>query len=77
MPSATRAAIERAPILQVLARASYQGWLVAEAEQDPDKASSLEDASISRRNPREVARLQGRRKTAATSTMYRIHAEPR
>jgi inosose dehydratase len=37
-------AIDFVPILEVLGRAGYQGWLVVEAEQDPAKADPLEYA---------------------------------
>ncbi|MFC4037435.1 myo-inosose-2 dehydratase [Dactylosporangium siamense] len=41
-------AIDFRPILQVLADADYQGWLVVEAEQDPNKANPLEYAKKAR-----------------------------
>lgn len=41
-------AIDFRPILEVLADASYQGWLVVEAEQDPNKAIPLEYAKKAR-----------------------------
>ena len=41
-------AIDFQPILEVLADADYQGWLVVEAEQDPSKAIPLEYAKKAR-----------------------------
>jgi inosose dehydratase len=41
-------AIDFRPILAVLADAGYQGWLVVEAEQDPNKANPLEYAKKAR-----------------------------
>lgn len=41
-------AIDFRPILQVLADAHYQGWLVVEAEQDPNRAVPLEYAKKAR-----------------------------
>jgi inosose dehydratase len=40
--------IDFRPILEVLADADYQGWLVVEAEQDPNKAIPLEYAKKAR-----------------------------
>jgi inosose dehydratase len=41
-------AIDFRPILEVLADADYRGWLVVEAEQDPNKAIPLEYAKKAR-----------------------------
>ncbi|MFF7353926.1 MULTISPECIES: myo-inosose-2 dehydratase [Streptomyces] len=41
-------AIDFRPILEALADAGYQGWLVVEAEQDPNKANPLEYAQKAR-----------------------------
>ncbi|KIZ15863.1 inosose dehydratase [Streptomyces natalensis ATCC 27448] len=41
-------AIDFRPILEVLADADYRGWLVVEAEQDPNKANPLEYAKKAR-----------------------------
>jgi inosose dehydratase len=41
-------AIDFRPILEVLADAGYEGWLVVEAEQDPNKAVPLEYAKKAR-----------------------------
>lgn len=47
-------AIDFVPILEALARADYQGWLVVEAEQDPAKANPLEYALKARDYLRKV-----------------------
>jgi inosose dehydratase len=47
-------AIDFVPILEALARADYEGWLVVEAEQDPAKANPLEYALKARAYLREV-----------------------
>ena len=41
-------AIDFAPILQTLAEADFEGWLVVEAEQDPAKAPPLQHARMAR-----------------------------
>jgi inosose dehydratase len=46
--------IDFVPILEALARAGYEGWLVVEAEQDPAKANPLEYALKARAYLREV-----------------------
>lgn len=38
------------PVLQILKMAGYKGWIVVEAEQDPDKANPLEYTSMGYRN---------------------------
>jgi inosose dehydratase len=47
-------AIDFVPILQALADAGYEGWLVVEAEQDPAKANPLEYALKARAYLRKV-----------------------
>ena len=47
-------AIDFVPVLEALGQASYQGWLVVEAEQDPAKANPLEYALKARAYLREV-----------------------
>ncbi|TMC05367.1 MAG: myo-inosose-2 dehydratase, partial [Chloroflexi bacterium] len=42
------------PIIRALDRASFEGWLVVEAEQDPAKAAPLEYALKGRRYLQEV-----------------------
>ncbi len=46
--------IDFVPILDALARANFEGWLVVEAEQDPAKANPLQYAQMARRYLREV-----------------------
>jgi inosose dehydratase len=46
--------IEFVPILEALAAADYEGWLVVEAEQDPAKANPLEYAIKARTYLRDV-----------------------
>jgi inosose dehydratase len=46
--------IDFVPILEALASAGYEGWLVVEAEQDPAKANPLEYATKARTYLREV-----------------------
>jgi inosose dehydratase len=43
------------PIFAELARSGYAGWMVVEAEQDPDRANPLEYAQIARKYIREHA----------------------
>jgi inosose dehydratase len=50
-------AIDFEPILQALSDAGFEGWLVVEAEQDPDKAHPLTYAKKAREYLREVAGL--------------------
>jgi inosose dehydratase len=46
--------IDFVPILDALAQANFEGWLVVEAEQDPAKANPLQYAQMARRYLREV-----------------------
>ncbi|MCP2242302.1 myo-inosose-2 dehydratase [Lentzea aerocolonigenes] len=48
VPGDPQGAIDFRPILEVLADVDYQGWLVVEAEQDPNKAIPLEYAKKAR-----------------------------
>lgn len=57
VPGDPAGAIEFQPILQELAKANYQGWLMVEAEQDPNKTNPLKDALIARSYLREVTGL--------------------
>ncbi|WP_138505956.1 myo-inosose-2 dehydratase [Nostoc sp. PA-18-2419] len=41
-------AIDFEPILNELAKAKYEGWLIVEAEQDPNKTNPLENAILAR-----------------------------
>ena len=46
VPGDPEGAIDFVPLLRVLAEAGYDGWLVIEAEQDPDKRDPLEYQSM-------------------------------
>ena len=48
VPGDKEGVIDFEPILQELARANYEGWLVVEAEQDPNKANPLNYALMAR-----------------------------
>ncbi|MGF2034187.1 MAG: myo-inosose-2 dehydratase [Nostoc sp. CmiVER01] len=50
-------AIEFKPILNELANANYEGWLIVEAEQDPNKTNPLKNALIARSYLRDVTGL--------------------
>jgi inosose dehydratase len=47
-------AIDFVPVLEALASADYEGWLVVEAEQDPAKANPLEYAIMARSYLRKI-----------------------
>lgn len=49
VPGDPEGAIDLQPILQELAQANYQGWLMVEAEQDPNKAEPLKYAIMARK----------------------------
>ena len=57
VPGDPAGCIEFAPILQALADASYKGWLVVEAEQNPAKANPLAYVMMARKYLREVTGL--------------------
>jgi len=57
VPGDPKGAIDFPPILQELAKAHYQGWLVVEAEQDPNKTNPLENAVIARTYLRKLTGL--------------------
>lgn len=57
VPGDSKGAIEFQPILQELAKANYEGWLMVEAEQDPHNTNPLKDAVIARSYLREVTGL--------------------
>lgn len=57
VPGDTEGAIDFAPILQELANDQYQGWLVVEAEQDPNKTNPLKNAVIARNYLRDLTGL--------------------
>ncbi|HEY9848405.1 MAG TPA: myo-inosose-2 dehydratase [Leptolyngbyaceae cyanobacterium] len=48
VPGDPKGAIDFQPILQELATANYEGWLMVEAEQDPNKAEPLKYALMAR-----------------------------
>lgn len=48
VPGDKAGAIDFASILETLASVNYQGWLIVEAEQDPNKANPLEYALMAR-----------------------------
>lgn len=50
-------AIDFKPILNELANAKYQGWLMVEAEQDPNKTNPLKNALLARTYLRDVTGL--------------------
>ena len=49
VPGDPEGSIEFPPIFAALAKANYHGWLVVEAEQDPNKANPLQYARMARR----------------------------
>lgn len=57
VPGDCAGAIEFEPILQELAKANYEGWLMVEAEQDPNNTNPLKDALTARNYLREVSGL--------------------
>ncbi len=57
VPGDTEGVIDFQPILKELAQANYEGWLVVEAEQDPNKANPLQYALMARNYLREVTGL--------------------
>ncbi|NET09749.1 MAG: myo-inosose-2 dehydratase, partial [Symploca sp. SIO2B6] len=48
VPGDVDGVIEFEPIFQALSNAKYEGWLVVEAEQDPNKANPLKYALMAR-----------------------------
>lgn len=57
VPGDQEGAINFKPIFQELANANYKGWLIVEAEQDPNKAEPLKYALMARRYLHEVTGL--------------------
>ena len=57
VPGDSEGAIDFQPIFQELAKANYQGWLVVEAEQDPNKVNPLQYAMIAHKYLHEVTGL--------------------
>lgn len=54
VPGDPQGCIDFAPILRVMAERGYEGWIVVEAEQDPNVANPLEYARTSRSYLRDV-----------------------
>lgn len=54
VPGDPEGCIDFAPILEALAKACYEGWLIVEAEQDPNKANPLHYARMGRDYLRKV-----------------------
>ena len=57
VPGDQEGVIDFKPILEELAQANYEGWLVVEAEQDPNKANPLQYALMARNYLRQVTSL--------------------
>jgi inosose dehydratase len=57
VPGDNNGVIDFDPILNELAKAKYEGWIMVEAEQDPNKANPLEYALIARTYLRQVTGL--------------------
>ncbi|MDJ0598861.1 MAG: myo-inosose-2 dehydratase [Crocosphaera sp.] len=57
VPGDTEGIIQFEPIFQELANVNYEGWLMVEAEQDPNKANPLTYALMARNYLREVTGL--------------------
>lgn len=57
VPGDTGGVINFIPIFQALSDANYQGWLVVEAEQDPNKANPLKYALMARAYLRQATGL--------------------
>jgi myo-inosose-2 dehydratase len=53
------------PVLRAVAAAGYAGWLVVEAEQDPDQANPAQFAALGHRNLARFAEAAGLTRTAA------------
>jgi inosose dehydratase len=59
VPGDPEGAIDFLPLLRILAGAGYDGWLVIEAEQDPDKRNPLEYQSLGLKSLKAAAREAG------------------
>lgn len=57
VPGDSEGVIDFKPILDELAKANYEGWLVVEAEQDPNKANPLQYALMARKYLNQVTGL--------------------
>ncbi|SMO43058.1 myo-inosose-2 dehydratase [Paracoccus laeviglucosivorans] len=59
VPGDPEGAIDFLPLLKILARAGYDGWLVIEAEQDPEKRNPLEYQTLGLKALKAAARDAG------------------
>ena len=59
VPGDPEGAIDFLPLLRILAGAGYDGWLVIEAEQDPDTRNPLEYQSLGLKSLKAAAREAG------------------
>ncbi|KFI30050.1 myo-inosose-2 dehydratase [Haematobacter massiliensis] len=59
VPGDPEGAIDFLPLLRILAKADYQGWLVIEAEQDPDRYDPLTYQTLGLNSLRAAARESG------------------
>ncbi|GLK64399.1 myo-inosose-2 dehydratase (plasmid) [Paracoccus kondratievae] len=59
VPGDPEGAIDFQPLLRILAEAGYGGWLVIEAEQDPEKRNPLEYQSMGLRALKDMAQAAG------------------
>ena len=57
VPGDSEGVIDFQPIFEELAKANYEGWLVVEAEQDPNQANPLRYALMARKYLREITGL--------------------
>ncbi|WP_423207731.1 hypothetical protein [Paracoccus yeei] len=65
VPGDPEGAIDFVPLLRILAGAGYDGWLVIEAEQDPDLRNPLEYQSMGLKALKAAAREAGLDQTVA------------
>jgi inosose dehydratase len=65
VPGDPEGAIDFVPLLRILAGAGYDGWLVIEAEQDPELRNPLEYQSLGLRSLKAAAREAGLDRGAA------------
>ena len=55
VPGDSEGGVEFAPLLQILKDAGYQGWIVIEAEQDPDVHNPFEYQSLGLKTLKTIA----------------------
>ena len=65
VPGDPQGAIDFVPLLRILAEAGYDGWLVIEAEQDPEKRNPLEYQSLGLKSLKAAAAEAGLDRAAA------------